>query len=331
MLFSLRIAHGYYGAAEPDDFEFLWSSDSQQLLRNGKLLARIRNGVLHCLYECNADGSPRTTLAGQQLSLGLKLRNPWFANVTALDLPAVGSCPLYRNNTTPGSFDPPLTTIPVARLISHRPVLAERPLTASLRNDADQAVFSQQLDNDSDAAVTIPLNLLAPGSYRLHEQTGTGNRDTHYLLQPDLAAAGIFACCEIRVDVAFYTSPAAFLIEFAPRTEQLSYYVVAQNYSETEFAQLAVSDTGHLEQARPQIDFTRVDAAAFGADDIDPAILGAPAKRVVLFRSQSPVSRQRDARRNIQLSRNGEVLIANLPAPGADKPQADFIIHVAKP
>ena len=52
--------------------------------------------------------------------------------------------------------------------------------------------------------------------------------------------------------------------------------------------------------------------------------------KLSLFKSQTEVPRQEKARRNIQLVKNGEVLITNLPQLGADKIHGDIIIHLSK-
>ena len=77
-LFTLSIDHSFY-AGNCQDFEFLIPQETRQLLNNGKLLCRIREGVLHCLYEAGSDdGNALNPLNGSQLRFGLKLLNPYF-------------------------------------------------------------------------------------------------------------------------------------------------------------------------------------------------------------------------------------------------------------
>ena len=151
-------------------------------------------------------------------------------------------------------------------------------------------------------------------------------------LAPDLAREGVFGVVEVRIAAGLYEAPAAFEIAFAARQETLRYYLVAERYSAADIDQLTVSDTGFGEEGRPEVQFTKVPAAAFTPAEIPPALLGGAADAtVVLFRSQAPVARRQRGRRKIQLNRNGEVLIEHLPQPGAERATADLIVHLSKP
>jgi len=56
-----------------------------------------------------------------------------------------------------------------------------------------------------------------------------------------------------------------------------------------------------------------------------------PTAQAVLFRSQMPVPRSAAAALNIQLKRNEDTLVKNLPLPSADMPSARFVVHLSKP
>jgi len=146
----------------------------------------------------------------------------------------------------------------------------------------------------------------------------------------ELLSAGLFGVIEIEVGAGFYDAAPEFEIAFQARAETLKYYVVARNYPPAQFDALAVSDAGFAADARPQIQFDRVAASAFGTDDLPAALLGGADARVALFRSQAPVARRAKARRRIQLARNAEVIVSQLPQPGAAAPTADLVIHLSK-
>jgi hypothetical protein len=146
----------------------------------------------------------------------------------------------------------------------------------------------------------------------------------------ELLAAGLFGVVEIEVGAGFYAAAPEFGIAFEARAETLKYYVVARNYPSAEFDGLGVSDAGFTTDARPQIKFDRVAASAFGADDLPATLLGGADARVALFRSQAPVARRAKARRRIQLARDTEVIVSQLPQPGTAAPTADLVIHLSK-
>lgn len=146
----------------------------------------------------------------------------------------------------------------------------------------------------------------------------------------ELLFAGLFGVVEIEVGAGFYAAAPEFEIAFEARAETLKYYVVARNFPPAEFDDLGVRDAGFTTDARPQIQFDRVAASAFGADDLPAALLGGTDARIALFRSQAPVARRAKARRRIQLARNTEVIVSQLPQPGAAAPTADLVIHLSK-
>jgi len=102
-LFTLAVAHGYY-SADCRDFTFLVPTETAGKLRNGRLIARMRDGRLHLLYEADQNGAVLVPVTGTKLLFGMKLVNPLFYNVTDFAIPA----PLYRNSSAQDSLDPPL-------------------------------------------------------------------------------------------------------------------------------------------------------------------------------------------------------------------------------
>ncbi|HEY6865463.1 MAG TPA: hypothetical protein VI319_16335 [Burkholderiales bacterium] len=183
------------------------------------------------------------------------------------------------------------------------------------------------------------LPLVAGGGlplYRSGPSPGALQAPVGLLLDPahpddaELLREGLLCLVEITLGAGFYAAPPAFAVPFAARAETLKYYVVARNYTAGEFAQIDVSDTGFGADARPQIHFDRVASSAFGAAEIPATQLGAPDARVALFRSQQPVARRSKARTRIQLARNNDVIVAQLPQPGAAAATADLVVHLSK-
>ena len=146
----------------------------------------------------------------------------------------------------------------------------------------------------------------------------------------ELLREGLFCLVEIKVGAGFYSAPPAFEVAFQARAETLKYYVVARNYTIGEFNQLDVSDAGFAADGRLQIGFDRIPSSSFTAAEIPVAQLGGGDARVTLFRSQQPVARQGKARKRIQLARNNDVIIAQLPQPSAAAATADLVVHVSK-
>ena len=121
--------------------------------------------------------------------------------------------------------------------------------------------------------------------------------------------------------------PPDFNVRFNARKETLDYYVVAPANWSTAFENLSVTDAApHL-----PLTFQKLVQSISSADGISPVLLGVPAAQAVLFRSELIVPRSAAASLHIQLKRNGDTLVKNLPLPSADMPSARFVVHLSKP
>jgi hypothetical protein len=316
-----------------DDARLVIPQLTERTLAGGKLLARQKNGVLHVLFETDAAGTPYVKLDAVRLRFGLQLRNPYFSNFTPLaaDFPARK---LYFNNQAdPVQLvaDEPFVLLPP--VFAHEPSSSTRPVTVSLRNAAGAVVASGTLAaGDARPALSFDLRQVESGPLELSEEFPGSTKTVLCYLDPENRPLDLAGIVEIDIAQSFYTTPPDFVIAFAARQEVLRYYVVARNYSQQFFNQLEVRDEGFAEETRPQIQFERVASASFSAAELPVSLLGSgPDQRVVLFRSTTPVARSERARRKIQLIRQNEVIIPNLPQPSASMAKAEFVIHVSKP
>jgi hypothetical protein len=154
-------------------------------------------------------------------------------------------------------------------------------------------------------------------------------------VDPELYGCAPFGVVEVTINEDFYTltpNPLApeLTIQFAARGDTLKYYLVARNNTSASFFdKVAIADAGFAEEKRPQVLFDRISAASFGSGEIPPALLGEAPGNVLLFRSQGEVLRQETARKKIQLTKNGDVLIKDLPQPAADRINGDIIIQIS--
>ncbi len=325
-LLTVAVNHGYYGGA-CGDLDFVIPAATAAALARGRILARVRDNRMVLLSERRPDGTPLADLAGTTLLFGLRLNNPYFSNFTEPPVPA--GLPVYSNRTAPGQFAAPLAARFAAASETVVPSQATRPVTLSLR--AGATLLETQTLAAGVASVVFSTRHLPTGVYTLAEDYGGPPVASTWVVEPELAAGGVWGLAAITLGAAFQAAPPAFTLTLAARQERLKYYVVARNFSAGEFSQLLVTDAGFGEEGRPQLLFEPVAPAAFAGDDIKADLLGDAAARIVLFQSQAPVSRRDKGYRKIQLSRNGEILVTHLPQPGADRPQAHLIVHLSKP
>lgn len=326
-LCTLGVTHGY-SSEGCRDFGFLVPADTAAVLRNGKLLAKTREGRLHLLFEADEGGAPLRPLAGTILRFGLQLRNPTFDLVTE----PVAATPLYRNATHPATLDPPLTVDLIERLFGRVLSRTARPVTVALLDAAARETMTATVTAEENrSTVSFDVRAYQPGRYQVEERYPAETVMTDCYLDPEMQVAGVFGIIEITIDAVFYAAPPAFTLAFAAREEILKYYLVVGKYTDAEFASLAVVDAGFGEEQRPEIVFDRVESTAFGGQELAPSLLARNGEQVVLFRSRIPIPRQDRGRKNIQLRKNGDVLIKHLPQVGAADVNGDKVIHISKP
>lgn len=322
-LFTLDVSHQYYGEGSCPDLDFVLAEHSWQTLNGARLLARVNAGKLHVLFEAveDAEGKmqPMQDIAGLELLIGLFLRNPCFEYFTGgLSEPL----PLYTNTTH--TLNVPQACDLVERLFTPTAAMTQRPLTLSLHRASDDALMLNREVKTGEAMPTLDLHHWPAGHYRVTQQTSAGTVSRALLLSPDLAAVGIWGAVNLRVSEAFWSSPAPphFRVGFQARKETLSYYVVAPT---------GWNDFDKLSVTASSLAFEKIGSDAFPPDAPSPTQLGLPAAQAVLFRSTVPVQRSASASLHVQLKRNGDTLVKNLPLPGADMPSARFVVHLSKP
>jgi hypothetical protein len=329
-LFTVRVAHGYY-AGTCRDFAFSVPARTAALLRGGRMLAREVEGVLHVLYEAGVGAAPLVPATGSTLRIGLQLLNPSFGNITELP-PGFPTRRLRHTNAAdPRALAPAESFAFVADTFAQALDNPGRPATVTLRDGAGAVLQHDTLAaDDGRTALSYDLRGQPTGPLALEAAfPGPVVESLALYRDPELRDAAVVV--EVTVDAGFYGSPPALQVTFEPRDDVLSYYVVAAGYTPAEFDSLAVSDQGFAQDGRPEVTFSRIAAADFEATDLPPPLLAPAGERVAIFRSQASLARQERGRSRIQLSKNGDVLMANLPQPGVERAQADLIVHLSKP
>jgi hypothetical protein len=330
MLFSLSVNHEYYGGLCPD-FSFLWPVDSALRLKRGRLLSKTRKGRLYCLFAADSNGAPQVELSKERLIIALKPNNPYFEYFTQTEQTDDG-IGFYSNDNTPQSLSLKASATLIDSILSHIISQVERPVSVRLKNRSGSQLGNQTIAEESQTLCRFKQDELEPGLLLVTESYPSGRQEErYYYYEPGLDKTGVFALIEIALHDVLYQNAASFNIDFSAKEDTLKYYIVAKNYSDSDFSQLTISDQGFAEQSRSQITFSRVPASDFSTDEIDAGLLHDVSDKITLFKSQTPVKRRQSAFKRIQLARNGEVLIANLPVPAQDKVRRDVIIHLARP
>jgi hypothetical protein len=333
-LLTLTVNHTYY-RNNCRDFGFVVPTDTTQLLKNGRMLAKELDGRLIVLFEADETGKPLAPLTGKTLRFALVLRNPYFGNITDIGPNPGAALRLYRNADSPTDLSTDSLRL-AGSIFSHQLIHPERPATVTLADPSGVLLHKDDITaKDSRSSVSFDLTGEQAGMYAITETYPADTITNGIYVDPELYGCAPFGVVEVTINEDFYTltpNPLApeLTIQFAARGDTLKYYLVARNNTSASFFdKVAIADAGFAEEKRPQVLFDRISAASFGSGEIPPALLGEAPGNVLLFRSQGEVLRQETARKKIQLTKNGDVLIKDLPQPAADRINGDIIIQIS--
>jgi hypothetical protein len=327
-LWTIGVEHAFHGGGAAEVLDFIVPPSTARALAGARALARVHGGRLHVLVERDEAGVPLAPLAGRRFVFGLRPRAASFALVTTpLPVPP-GEVPLWDNRADAGTLGAPQgvrLSGPQLRIV---PDAVERPLTLRLFDAAD-ALHAQTVLGPGAESWTLP-GLYPEGSAWRVEAQGAGAA-TGWRLRVEPELLDVWGLLELTVDATHLAGGQAFTLAFAAPSETLRYYVVATRYSAAEFDQVSIVDAGAAADARPPIAFQRTLPADFAPGHLSPALLDpSGAARVALFEAQSPVARRVRGPTGIELRRNGDVLIGHLPQPGAERPDAQFVVHLTQ-
>ena len=326
-LWTIDVRHAFFGRAAPV-LEFIAPPATQRALAGARAMARERDGVLHVLIEVDAAQQPLAPLPGRRFVFGLRPRDAAFDTFTAPFGLARGQTALWANATSALALDPPRAVQLSGSRLRIVPRAAARPLAIRVLDAGGVARATGTL-REGEEALSLP-GTWPTGEWLIEE---AGAPAGSLFIEPDLAAQGAWGLLALTVDAAHIPNGHAFHLDLAVRSETLRYYVVAgPSFSQNEFDQVNVLDSGFVTEGRPQIVFDKLLPAAFGAQHLQPALLDpSGSARVACFQAQAPVARRPRGPGRLELHRNGDVLIGNLPQPGAARHDAQFVVHLSKP
>lgn len=178
------------------------------------------------------------------------------------------------------------------------------------------------------AADEIPLYVNHPDAPdRLAAPTGIP-RSSPMRSSSGLADATPWGLLQLTASSDHVRRGQAFQLHLEARTDILRYYVTLTPASPGDLDNLHIEDTGAAGEGRPPIAFRSIPSEAFGPTHLSPAQLGGGTRRIVLFEALAPVPRRARGPSGLELHRHDEVLIGHLPQAGADRPDAQFVVHL---
>jgi hypothetical protein len=324
-LWTLTVQHGFFGGV-CDALDFTVPPATERALAGAHAVLRVLDGALHVLVEVDDANTPLSDLNGLRLLIGMKPREASFELITApIGMPR-GDAAIWDNAANANTLGGPRAVRISGEQLRIQPRNSERPLTVRLF-DATNTLQAQTVLNIGDEAWSLP-GLYSRGEWRVDEQGAGPTVSWALWIEPELVNAwGVLA---LNFDAGHFPASQAFQLSFKARSDILRYYVVANRFGPAEFNSLRVQDAGFAAEARPAILFNRIAPAAFTASHLAPALLdpGGSAS-IALFEAQTAVARRARGPGGLELQRNGDVLIGNLPQPGAERYDAQFVVHLS--
>lgn len=327
-LWMVAVRHAFRGGPS-DDLTFVVPPVTRAALAGMHALVRERDGVLHVLIAVDGDGNPLGDCVGRRLLFGLAPRSPGFTQYTLLPALPASETPLFANEASADALDPAPRGVelagPAPAIV---PRLTARPLDLNITRPDGTPLASARL-GPTDASWVF--RAADAGEFVVKESAAGGlTASRRLLVEHGLATDppwGILSLTATASHVA-NANGHAFTLGFTARSERLRYYVVVKPSSDADFASIQVEDHGAAGDGRPPVAFTRL-LPPFGGDRLAPALLDpGGTRKIVLFEAQTPVARRATGPHGFELHRNGEVLIGNLPQPGAERSDAQFVVHL---
>ena len=326
-LFDINITHDYYGGS-CRAVKCVPLASAFRTLKAGALRVLAQESQYSVFFE-GSQTSPLKKLKSAQLHFAIVAQNTTFASISDTSNNRRNIL-VYRNAPQVSALSNAESYVLASGIQTYEISQSERPVTLSLRNSnndiVDQHIISEEngLEEFSFLLKQYPFGL-----YSITEETASDILLSKFAYVESIPPATI-AILQIDVNDIFYSAPASFTLNFSARSEILNYYIVASNYDNNDIQALTMKDAGFTEQSRTQILFNKLESTNFTDQQIAPDLLNKNNAKVVLFTSQSAVSRRQYSPKKLQLMLNNEVLIASLPIPGSSSVSADFFIHVAK-
>jgi hypothetical protein len=331
-LFRLNVTHEYYGG-KFRDVEFLYPAETVQLMKQGKMQAKVIDGTLYVLYETDEAGAPLSSMTGAPFRFGIRSTNPYFSNFTrdTLAVDFTSRISVYYMGGIDQLFFSESHRL-VDPVFTHTLTETARPAYLEVLDPSSRIISSEAVTEVSTTEVRFDTAGNSSGLYTVRETYPTlvHTKYVRYQVDSILRRQGAIILLDLPLEEDLYADPNEFEIELMARQETLRYYIVTKGLDEPSFNALTVSDED-TSGDRPLVSFTRVESGDFTGDELPLDLLRSGDERVVLFISEPDVPRRAAGRKNIKLSRGSDVLLANLPQPGPEKADAHMIIHLSKP
>jgi len=328
-LWTIALSHTFHGGVS-DALAFVVPPATQDALKAMRAMAREIDGRLHVLIEEDADGHALIDSTGRTLVFGLAPRSATFVQYTGDLGLQKGQQALFANAVSIDAIDAQPTGVRISgSRITITPKRDERPLTLRAVTAGGLPKASITL-SPTDASWQWDAGGLQ-GEVQITEEAQPGMvlAQQRLFIAPGLADCWGVLTLQIAADHVLHGHD--FTLTLPAREDVLRYYVLVKPANQADFDSIQIQDQGAATDSRSPVTFTRR-VPPFGQGHLSPDLLDpGHTRQLVLFEANAPIARQARGPHGIALQRLGEVLIGDLPQPGADRSDAQFVVHLSKP
>jgi hypothetical protein len=336
ILFTTELLHSYYTDGKCSDLAIEPVSSTKKLLSGHQMLSRSRGNTGTVLFRADENDDPFIEVAtGTILTFAMYVKERQFTSITK-SLPARGYIKLYTNTTdtagTDGKIELDAEDVLLSGTSISYTITSNNEVSITLEdadgNELDERTYAA---GSKDEQHRFDISVKGAGLYKVTENDGTTVKEAWYYADAELASANVMGVIRITNRAASpfpYSTSRKYKISFTPVSNKWSYYIVAPNLSNADFATLSVADQGHTtaDDTRPQITFTKI--SPIPTSNKIPGYLTTNTGRVMLFESTVAVVLRQKPRKQIKLLKNGSELIGNLPNPAPDAANAEMYVYV---
>lgn len=327
ILATLQLEHEFYPDNICRDLDFVLPVETNRILASRRILVKITGGVLYLLAPLRSVGGPYLfpPEAGEriELVLGISLRRSGLARLMTA-VPAHNTV-LWSNTTDINTWQ--TRTIHLSgRMYTHDTGNAGRPLRVQLKQEGigvDEVIIPDEAGIPGAVKITrctFDLKQLPSGFYEIDEN---GTTAATIFRQDELAATGCDLLVRLRIDPCFaLTEHSSFRIVPPVMKNRWVYWLVRNAGA------IAPADTYTIVDNRPGVNGDKLlfDPVDNSSRQAMAARLGLSPDCILGFQTRDPASLKQAPLANLQLRKNADILIRNLPNPALHSPTNDMMI-----
>lgn len=320
-LVTLSIQHDYYKSGISNDFGIHMTAGAEKNLQAGKMMKRIFSSSAKIFYK-EVDNAPVVPITSDlTLTFFLQLQTPQLLNFTDLPARSPGQV-FYFKNVTGTVLERSVVNLRSRLLNLAFTSASDNTVQLTILDAQGQIVFDKSITGENQKfSVQVDLRNKPEGLYTVKKNfpNDADPADELFYLDDKLPGLGVFAIAAITINS---NTEKSFTISLQKKSAAWKYFLVDKPNSVSTYQ---ITDTAS------QVTFTEQTIASGSDEEKTKNLLisQSPGAVVKLFASDSAISFSEEPRAGLELSRDLNLIIENLPNPNVSLPKPEVIVYVS--